>query len=99
MATIIDDVIDVRAELPKPRGLTIRRSRGDRVFFGGASLSGLIVLSIMVALGLFLAIEAAQALRVTGLWSFLTTAEWETDRGKFGISAVLLRSLLIDGAE
>ncbi|MGZ4793590.1 MAG: phosphate ABC transporter permease subunit PstC, partial [Ilumatobacteraceae bacterium] len=95
MATTIDVAPDVQAATPQPRGLQVRRSRGDRVFFGGVSFSGLVVLLIMIAVGLFLAVEAAQALRVTGVWSFLTTAEWETDRGKFGISALLLGTVLI----
>ncbi|MGZ4702043.1 MAG: phosphate ABC transporter permease subunit PstC [Ilumatobacteraceae bacterium] len=95
MATTLDVAPDVQAATPQPRGLQVRRSRGDRVFFGGVSFSGLVVLLIMIAVGLFLAVEAAQALRVTGVWSFLTTAEWETDRGKFGISALLLGTVLI----
>ncbi len=95
MTTTIDVAPDVHDATPQPRGLQVRRSRGDRAFFGGVSFSGLVVLSIMVAVGLFLAIQAAQALRVTGIWSFLVTAEWETDRGKFGISAVLLGTVLI----
>jgi phosphate transport system permease protein len=95
VTTILNDVPDVEALAPQPRDLATRRNRGDRVFFGGVSFSGIIVLSIMVAVGLFLAIEAAQALRVTGLWKFLTTAEWETDRGEFGISAILLGTVLI----
>jgi phosphate transport system permease protein len=95
VTTTIDDLIDVQVEPPRPRTLKVRRSRGDRAFFGGASFSGLVVLSIMVGVGLFLAVEAVQALKVAGLWSFLTTAEWETDRGRFGISAVLLGTVLI----
>ena len=48
----------------------------------------------MVAVGLFLSIEATQALVKTGA-SFLTTAKWQPDRGKFGIAAVLLGTVLI----
>jgi len=79
---------------PTPRLITLRRTRGDRVFKGGVTLSGVLVLSIMVAVGLFLAIEAAQALSATGV-SFLTTPDWQPDRNKFGISAVLLGTVLI----
>lgn len=79
---------------PTPRVITLRRTRGDRIFYGGATTSGLIVLSIMVAVGLFLAIEAAQALSSTGI-SFLTTSDWQPDRNKFGIAAVLLGTVLI----
>lgn len=79
---------------PEPRELVASPGRGDRIFRGGASASGLFVLAIMVAVGLFLSIEAWQALRATG-FSFLTTAEWQPDRNKFGIAAVLLGTVLI----
>lgn len=67
---------------------------GDRVFRGGSVATGLIVLAIMTAVGLFLSIQAMQALGSTGA-SFLTTAEWQPDRGEFGIAAVLTGTVLI----
>ena len=76
------------------RALVARRGRGDRIFFGGATLSGMSVLAIMGAVGVFLAIEAKQALVKAGP-RFLTTAEWDTDRGRFGVSAVLVGTVLI----
>ena len=94
MSTIIDDTPDVEAPAPEARRLQVRRSRGDRIFFGGASFSGVIVLAIMVAVGLFLGIQATQALVKTGT-SFFTTAEWEPARNDFGIAAVLLGTVLI----
>jgi phosphate transport system permease protein len=94
VSTIIDDTADVEAPTPEPRRLTVRRSRGDRIFFGGASFSGVIVLAIMVAVGLFLGIQATQALVKTGT-SFFTTAEWQPARNQFGIAAVLLGTVLI----
>ncbi|MGB8859103.1 MAG: phosphate ABC transporter permease subunit PstC [Ilumatobacteraceae bacterium] len=78
----------------QPRKLNTRLGRSDSIFFRGASASGMLVLSIMVAVGLFLAVEATQALRSTG-FSFITTAEWQPDRGKFGIAAVMLGTVLI----
>ena len=63
MTTTVDVVADVEAAAPQPRRIEVRRNRGDRVFFGGASFSGMIVLSIMVAVGLFLGIQATQAPR------------------------------------
>ena len=78
----------------KPRELNTRLGRGDRIFFRGAAASGLLVLSLMAAVGVFLAIEATQALSATGL-SFLTTSEWQPDSGKFGIAAVMLGTVLI----
>jgi phosphate transport system permease protein len=74
--------------VPTPRHLRARPSAGDRLFHRGALASGLTVLAIMAAVGLFLSIQAADALQATGL-SFLTTAEWQPDRGEFGIAAVL----------
>jgi phosphate transport system permease protein len=71
-----------------------RRGTGDRVFFAGTSFTGLVVLAVMVAVGLFLSIEALDALGETGV-SFLTTAEWQPDRGEFGIAAVLTGTVLI----
>jgi phosphate transport system permease protein len=74
--------------------LVVRKGPGDRVFGALTSFSGLVVLAIMGAVGLFLAIQAAQALRVSG-FSFLTTSEWHPDRGQFGIAAVMLGTFLI----
>lgn len=79
---------------PLPRAIAAGRGVGDRLFRGGSLVSGLIVLVVMAAVGTFLLIEATQALRVTGL-SFLTTAEWQPDRGQFGIAAVLTGTISI----
>jgi phosphate transport system permease protein len=79
---------------PEPRKLTNRKVRGDRVFHGGSYLSGVIVLAIMVAVGLFLSVQAWAALSAAGP-SFLTTAEWETDRGHFGIASIMLGTALV----
>ena len=79
---------------PEPRKISSRKVRGDRIFHGGSYLSGVIVLAIMVAVGLFLSIEAWSALSAAGP-SFFTTAEWETDRGKFGIASIMLGTALV----
>jgi phosphate transport system permease protein len=77
-----------------PRTLAAPRDLGDRLFFRGSLLTGLIVLAIMVAVGLFLSVEAADALTKTGA-RFITTAEWQPDRGEFGIAAVLTGTIAI----
>jgi phosphate transport system permease protein len=64
------------------------------LFFAGSSLSGVIVLSITVAIGVFLSVRALDAIRATGT-SFITTAEWEPDSGNFGIASVLTYTALI----
>jgi phosphate transport system permease protein len=92
--TTVPNVAPAAPGTVQPRQLNTRLGRGDRIFFRGASASGIFVLSIMVAVGVFLAIQAAQALEATG-FSFLTTAEWQPDRGQFGIAAVMLGTVLI----
>ncbi|MFC4035907.1 phosphate ABC transporter permease subunit PstC [Streptomyces polygonati] len=77
-----------------PRQLVATRGLGDRIFRFQLTATGTAVLAIMAAVGLFLLIRAAQALRVTGL-SFLTTSEWQPDVHHFGIAAVLTGTVLI----
>ena len=77
-----------------PRELVTPLGLGDRIFYRGSLLSGLAVLAIMAAVGLFLSMQAVDALRVTGV-SFLTTSEWQPDRGEFGIAAVLSFTVMI----
>jgi phosphate transport system permease protein len=79
---------------PTPRRLVTRDGVGDRVFRWGSLSAGLLVLAIMASVGLFLSIEAAQALQSTGA-AFITTAEWQPDRGEFGIAAVLTGTVAI----
>ena len=80
--------------MPTPRPLVQSRDPGDRIFRGGSLGTGLVVLAIMAGVGLFLSIEAWDALSETGV-SFLTRAEWQPDRGEFGIAAVLLGTVSI----
>ncbi|MFF2526665.1 phosphate ABC transporter permease subunit PstC [Streptomyces liangshanensis] len=77
-----------------PRRLDAARGLGDRVFRWQLTAAGVVVLAIMAAVGLFLMVRAAQALRATR-FSFLTTAQWQPDVHKFGIAAVLTGTLLI----
>jgi phosphate transport system permease protein len=92
--TIIPEAAPADAPAPEPRQLVEKPGRGDRIFTRGASLTGIAVLAIMVAVGLFLSIEAAQALANRG-FAFFTTAEWQPDSGKFGIASVLLGTVVI----
>ena len=66
----------------------------DRVFRAVARTAGTLVLVIMALVGTFLTFRGLQAIRRAG-WSFLTTASWEPDAGRFGIAAVLTGSVLI----
>jgi phosphate transport system permease protein len=86
--------LETDASVPEPRELDGRRGRGDRIFFTGATASGFVVMSIMVAFGVFLSIQATQALRLRGL-KVLTTAAWEPDRGVFGIAWIMTGTVLV----
>lgn len=78
----------------KPRPLVARPGRSDRLFKGGITSGGVLVLLIMVAVGLFLSYEASDALKKAG-FSFFTTAEWQPDSGVFGVASVLIGTVLI----
>ncbi|MFB6959732.1 phosphate ABC transporter permease subunit PstC [Streptomyces sp. NPDC056309] len=79
---------------PAPRRPRAARGFGDRVFRFQLTATGVVVLAIMAAVGLFLLLRAGQALRVAK-FSFLTTAAWQPDVHNFGIAAVLSGTLLI----
>ena len=80
--------------LDTPRLLTTLRDPADVAFRGIARSGGIIVLTIMSAVGLFLGFRAWQALSVSG-FSFITEQAWEPDSGRFGIAAVLVGTILI----
>lgn len=86
--------MDVGAREATPQKIAGSRGRGDRVFDRLTLSSGLAVLAIMVAVGLFLTLEATDALRSAGL-SFFTTSVWEPDRGEFGVAAIIPFTILI----
>ncbi len=77
-----------------PRDVESTVDGGDRAFQRGSLATGMAVLGIMAAVGLFLGAQALDALRATGV-GFLTTAEWQPDRGEFGIAAVLVGTVMI----
>lgn len=82
------------ADPPLPRSLAAREDRGDRIFRAGTLVTGLVVLAIMAAVGLFLGVESIDALAEVG-FRFLTIAEWQPDRGEFGIAAVMVGTVMI----
>jgi phosphate transport system permease protein len=85
--------VDV-AESAIGRRPTARLNPSDKVFAAVARMSGLAVLAIMGFVGLFLALQATDALDLAG-WGFLTTQEWNPGGGKFGIAAVLFGTVVI----
>lgn len=82
------------AATDSPRPLRSRVAGSDLgyryLLLGG----GVLVLALMLLIGVFLLLRAREALDVVGL-SFLTTADWDPDGGRFGIAAVLLGTVLI----
>lgn len=77
-----------------PRVIDATPGRGDKLFRVGTGGTGVAVLGLMVAFGLFLSVQAAQALHKVG-FSFITTADWQPDRAHFGIAAVVTGTVLI----
>jgi phosphate transport system permease protein len=67
---------------------------GDRIFMGLRRSSALIVLLVFTAIGLFLGIQAFQAIKVAK-FSFLTTAAWEPDIHHFGIAGIMADTIFI----
>ncbi|GAA1969510.1 phosphate ABC transporter permease subunit PstC [Nocardioides panacihumi] len=85
---------DAPAAEDRPRRIKLVRDTPDKIFRGVATGSGVVVLSIMLLVGVFLSVRAFQALKRAGL-SFLTTRAWEPDAGHFGVAAVLTGTILI----
>ena len=83
-----------RGPVPAKRNLKSRLNPSDRIFRAIARGGGSVVLIIMILVGTFLALRAAQALHKAG-WSFLTTSAWNPDGGGFGIAGVMLGTCLI----
>jgi phosphate transport system permease protein len=89
------------AGTPRPGGALPRTGsrtglrRGDRVFRGLSLSSGVLLLGLIVAIGVFLVAKALPALRADSV-SFLTTREWGANLAPpaFGIAALAFGTLL-----
>ncbi len=82
---------------PQARSLASKPSAADVVFRRVAFAAGGITVGIMLAVGVFLALRAGQAIlppNGVGL-SFLTTQAWSPETGEFGIAAVLFGTITI----
>jgi phosphate transport system permease protein len=92
-------VIDPEARVPVPRPEPPDRQadrsvvrRGDQIFRGAALFSGGLMVTLVVAIGVFLLIQAIPALRLDRV-NFLTSRIWDTDsldNLRFGIVDLLL---------
>jgi phosphate transport system permease protein len=67
---------------------------GDRIFMGLRRGSAFIVLLVFTAIGLFLFIQAFQAIKVAK-FSFLTTQAWHPDTHDFGIAGIMADTIFI----
>jgi len=83
--------------LPVPqqrRSLKSRPTGADLVFLQISSASAVAVLAIMLLVGGFLALRAADALKVAG-FRFVTETAWQPEAGTFGIAGVLTGTILV----
>ncbi len=79
----------------QPRAVAARRSLADRVYRGLATAAGISTFVVMGLIGLFLAVQAWPALKVSG-WGFLTEQSWTVnDKGDFGVAALLFGTIVI----
>ncbi|WP_223690445.1 phosphate ABC transporter permease subunit PstC [Leifsonia poae] len=76
------------------RSLVARRSGSDSIFSAVSYTAGATTVGIMLAVGLFLALRASDALAVTG-FGFLTEQQWSPETRTFGIAAVLSGTITI----
>ncbi|MGN6415519.1 phosphate ABC transporter permease subunit PstC [Flexivirga sp.] len=82
-------------ELPDPEGRPPLRGdgagtgrRGDRIFGGAATGSGVLVIALVVLVAIFLLFQAVPAIGEDKV-NFLTTRQWEVSAAKFGIVQML----------
>lgn len=81
-------------EPQRPRQLRERPSGADLVFRRVAFAAGTATVGIMLAVGVFLSIRAADALSIAG-FGFLVVQQWSPGTGEFGIAAVLFGTVSI----
>jgi phosphate transport system permease protein len=92
-----DPVPDLQVPPSPPQARRVVRAipgMGDRVFLGLTRLGAFVVLGVIVAIGLFLSIQAFPAIKVAK-FSFLTTQAWEPDIHHFGVAGILIDTIFI----
>ena len=85
------ELASTQEERVRPRHARSRADKNYRIF---ARASGVLTLSVMALIGLFLLLRSWTALHSAG-WSFFTTSIWQPSTGKFGVWAALLGTFLI----
>ncbi|MBF4462740.1 MULTISPECIES: phosphate ABC transporter permease subunit PstC [unclassified Rathayibacter] len=79
----------------RPILLTRVLERSDRLFRGVTRSGGVMVLLIMVLVGVFLSVNAVQAISSVGVVEFVTETQWSPETNTFGIAAILTGTVLI----
>ncbi len=87
--------LDATEPLPSRIGGESRRDRGDRLFFALTGFSGALLVTIIVAIGVFLVVQAIPALR-DNTSNFFTTKTFlpEADKPSFGIAVLAFGTVL-----
>lgn len=93
--TVIDQAPAAGTEAATPRAIRQRPERADQVFRSLTRGGGIIVLTVMILVGLFLTVNAMQAVSSRGLVQFITTQDWAPESNNFGIAAVLSGTVMI----
>lgn len=91
MATL-NEVPTEGIEEDRPRVLRSRESWQDRIYVGAVRATGLLVLMIVSAIGLFLGLQSIPTLRHYGL-DFFTEFRWLPSQDVIGISAVVVGTI------
>ncbi len=94
LATHTPAPVDPQEPSDQPRPIRSRASLPDVVFRRSAIAAGTVTVIIMVAVGLFLSLRAADALHAMG-WSFFTQTAWSPETRTFGVAAVLFGTVSI----
>jgi phosphate transport system permease protein len=84
------------AREPRPRRLTERLGRADRVFHRVVAGAGATLFILLVLIGFFLLLRSAPALQTAG-FGFFTTIEWRTDLDPpvFGVLGMLSGTVIV----
>src|SRR5262245_9530615 len=72
------------------------RSAGDRWFRSGVFGAGLLVFAIIIAIAIFLTVQAIPAFRIQSVVKFFTTEEWNPDAThRFGVPGLIVGTALV----
>jgi phosphate transport system permease protein len=82
-------------EAVSPRLVRQVLERADVTFRGLTRVSGVLVVSVMVLVGLFLTVRSVQAVSRVGVGEFVTTQQWSPATYHFGIAALATGTVLI----